>query len=287
MTEATLSNAHSDFGGYQDLISLYRSAAGLRGDILSLELSTWFNGNLAAPLGAILDTALAGLNSVRLEKVPEPIRLLLQRNGFLAHFGYPALRDRNDTTIQYLKLGPGDGRYFNQYVMSELLDRSELPLLSPELRKKMAESIYEIFANAKTHSGTEHIYTSGQFFPRRDTIEFTICDTGIGFRNSIKRRFGVELPARKAIQWATTAGHTTKADAPGGIGLAILKEFIARNRGALQIASNDGFYELGVAGEHTRDFSGEFPGTIVTMIIRTDDRSSYGVAETDAAYGVF
>jgi len=287
MADVTVSNAHSTYSGYQSLVRLYEATKGSWGDTISVELAIWFNANLAAPLGAILDGVVESLNEVSLDKLPPEIKTILQKNGFLAHFGYPALRDTNDTTIKYLKLRPSDGRYFNQYVLSELLGRSELPTLSADLRKKIAESIYEIFVNAQTHSETRHNYTCGQFFPQRNTIEFTICDAGIGFRTSIKRRFGKDLPAKRAIQWATAVGHTTKSDTPGGIGLAIMKEFIAKNRGALQIVSNDGFYELNESGENLRDFNGEFPGTIVTMIINTNDRFSYGVAEAEATYSVF
>ena len=99
--------------------------------------------------------------------------------------------------------------------------------------------------------------------------------------------FGRELSAKKAIQWATTEGNTTKLNAPGGIGLAILKEFVVQNRGALQIVSNDGFYELNEAGESLGDFAGEFPGTIVTMIINTNDRFSYGIADAGIKDGIF
>ena len=71
----------------------------------------------------------------------------MQKNGFLAHFGYPSMHDTNDTAIQYLKLKPSDGRFFNQYVMTE--------------------SIYEIFVNAQIHSESKHIYTSGGSSPPR------------------------------------------------------------------------------------------------------------------------
>lgn len=287
MKTLSLDNIHSDYSSYQSLIGAFGCAQDIWADEISVELSTWFSANLSAPLGAMLDKLIEGLNTVRFDRLPENIRLILQKNGLLAHFGYPSVHDTNETTIQYLKLKPSDGRFFNQYVMKELLNRSELPSLSPDLRKKMAESIYEIFVNAQIHSETENIYTSGQFFPQRNTIEFTICDTGIGFRRSIERRFGVSLSAKKAIQWATTAGHTTKTDISGGIGLAILKEFVVQNRGALQIVSNDGFYELNAGGETLRGFSGEFPGTIVTMIIKTNDRFSYGIADGSLAEDLF
>lgn len=83
------------------------------------------------------------------------------------------------------------------------------------------------------------------------------------------------LNATKAIQWATQDKTTTKTDISGGIGLALLKEFIRKNRGKMQIISDDGFYEYNPQGEQMQLFNGSFPGTIVNLQFRTDDNTSY------------
>ena len=74
----------------------------------------------------------------------------------------------------------------------------------------IAESIYEIFVNAQIHSSTDYIYTCGQFFPRKHKIEFTIVDTGIGFKNAINNRFNGTLSSIQAMKWALKDGITTK-----------------------------------------------------------------------------
>src|SRR5699024_955206 len=109
------------------------------------------------------------------------------------------------------------------------------------------------------------------FFPTKNKIEFTIVDTGVGFKEKVNQRFGSNLSAAKAIEWAVQDKNTTKEHISGGIGLAVLKEFIEKNEGKMQIVSNDGFYEYGSNGVETRSFNSGFPGTIVNLQFCTND----------------
>ena len=77
--------------------------------------------------------------------------------------------------------------------------------MSDGLRKKMSEAMLELFVNAQIHSETKHIYTCGQFFPKRHRIEFCIADTGIGFKENFFRRFEKTISAVDAIRWAVQA----------------------------------------------------------------------------------
>lgn len=140
--------------------------------------------------------------------------------------------------------------------------------------EKIEESIYEVFVNAQMHSGTEYIYTCGRFYPKRHKIEFTVVDTGVGFKDNVNKRFGVNLDSLKAVKWAVQNMNTTKRDAPGGMGLAILTEFIKMNGGSFQIISDDAFLQIGNA-EKFGFLEYPFPGTIVNMEFRTDDKKSY------------
>lgn len=99
----------------------------------------------------------------------------------------------------------------------------------------------------------------------------------MGFKNKINKRFGKNLNSVQAIKWATNDGHSTKTDISGGIGLALLKEFITKNNGKLQIVSDNGFYQYENMTEQSRYFSESFPGTIVNLQFRTDDTLSYSL----------
>ncbi|MDX1907555.1 MAG: ATP-binding protein [Bacteroidia bacterium] len=242
---------------------------------------------MSAALGAVLDLLIEKLHTIRFTHIPDSTRKILQRNGFLSYFGFLGYADHLHTTIPYQKLRPSDGRFFSEYVIGPLLNRPELPSMSEALKQKMTESIYEIFVNAQIHSETEYIYTCGQFYPNKQRIEFTITDIGVGFREKFRRRFSREISAELAIRWAVQDRHTTKEDISGGIGLALMREFIHLNNGKLQIVSGNGFYQFDVSGEQSATLDAEFPGTVVNLQFCTDDARSYALELEDGTDDIF
>jgi hypothetical protein len=277
MANFNLRNIDSTFQCYEQIIKLYNECKNILFEDINISLEQWFGANLSSALGGVLDKIEANFNKIKIENVPDSIKTIIQKNDFLSHYGFPRLPDNYGTIIKYLKLKPADGRFFYNYVVKELLYRPELPAMSLPLKKKITESIYEIFVNAQYHSETEFIYTCGQFYPSQHKIEFTITDTGIGFKNKVNRRFNRNLTSIQAIKWATTEGHSTKVGISGGIGLALLKEFVKKNNGKIQIVSDDGFYQLDANGEQKKLFSYPFPGSIVNVQFRTDDIASYAL----------
>lgn len=279
-----LNDLHSSARGFTQIADLYDKNKGNFFEKIPVHLHIWFDANMAAPLGAVLDLLEDNLNDIVFQSINSDIQSILQKNGFLKHFGFEQRTDSYNTTIQYQKMKPDDGRYFHQYVTAQFLNRSELPNMSAGLRKKMTEAMLELFVNAQIHSQTKHIYTCGQFFPKRHTIEFCIADTGIGFKETFLRRFDKPVSAVDAIQWAVQDRNTTKVGIPGGIGLALLSEFVKLNKGKLQIVSDDGYYQYDCDGEKSEKLSKPFPGTVVNVEFRTDDSSNYSlVSEANKA----
>lgn len=272
-----LSNINNKYESYQKLIDFYQEHKNKIFDEVQLSLTQWFSANMCAALGCILDDFSDKLNDIKFDNLDPAIEKILLKNDFLSYYGYSRLNDHHHTTIPFLKLKITDGKFFNNYVMTELIGRDELPKMSPSLKEKMAEAIYEIFVNAQIHSNSSHIYTCGQYFLKDNRIEFTIVDLGIGFKRKINERFNSELTATQAIKWATKNRHTTKIGITGGIGLALLNEFVAINKGKVQIISEDGFYECGPNGESEKLFIGGFPGTIVNLQFKTNDNNSYAL----------
>ena len=270
-----IANINNTFESYQKLIDFYIEHKDKDFDTIHIEIRQWFAANMCATLGGILDIFYDNINTIIFDYINPNIEKILLKNDFLSYFGYSRIIDNNHTTIRFLKLKLTDGKYFNNYIVDELIGRTELPQMSDLVKMKITEAIYEIFVNAQIHSESKYIYTCGQFFPRENKIEFTIVDTGIGFKSKINSRFNSNLSSVQAIKWATKDKHTTKIDVTGGIGLALLKEFIEKNRGKLQIISYDGFYQFDSQGEQIQFFNGFFPGTIVNLQFRTDDNSSY------------
>lgn len=287
MSTYTLHNIDTSYECYLQLISLYHENKGNFLDEIQLSFEQWFGANMCSALGGILDKLVDGFNTIKLGTIPQNIKTIIQKNDFLSYYGHDRIQDTHNTTIKYLKLKPTDGRYFHSYVVNELLLRPELPSMSMALKKKITESIYEIFVNAQIHSETEFIYTCGQFFPGKHKIEFTITDTGVGFKNKINKRFGTSISSTQAIKWATTDGHSTKVGVSGGIGLALLKEFIQKNNGKIQIISDDGFYQFNSNGEQVKKFPWPFPGSIVNVQFRTDDTASYILKNEQSTQDLF
>jgi len=268
-------NINNTFESYQRLIDFYQEHKDKRFDTIHIELDQWFAANMCATLGGILDKFSDDINTIKFDYIRTDIEKILLKNDFLSYFGRSRIIDNYHTTIRFLKLKLTDGKYFKNYVVDELIGRAELPKMSKPVKEKMTEAIYEIFVNAQIHSESKHIYTCGQFYPKEDRIEFTIVDTGIGFKRKVNQRFGSNLSSIQAIEWATKDKNTTKIGITGGIGLALLKEFITKNGGKMQIISDDGFYQFGNQGEQMQLFNGSFPGTIVNLQFKTNDNSSY------------
>ena len=283
-----LNNISPNIDGYEKLVSFYQTNNSKFLSTISVSFRNWFSANLCAPLGAILDKLEKDeLVSVKFVELPHKIQNILQRNEFLSYYGFERLIDSNHTVIRYLKLQPSDSRYFNDYIAKYLINHHEMPDLSSALKRKITESIYEMFVNAQIHSNTDFIYTCGQFFPAKHSIWFTITDLGIGFKTSVNQRFGSKLSSIQAIQWAIQNGHTTKTKISGGIGLALLKEFISKNCGTMQIISDNGFYSFSHGVESVKELEFEFPGTIITMEFKTDDENSYKLASETVEQGIF
>lgn len=275
----TLSNIHNDLASYNQLIKLYQEHHGDFLENIELEIKVWFDANLCALLGGILDKIKNdGLNEIvftTIQRNPYDIQAILQKNSFLTFYGYPKLNDTNHTTIEYKKFKPADTRYFNQYLEDELLNRTVFPSMSNAVHEEISVSIQEMFENARFHSETEFIYTCGQFHPARNELNFTIVDTGIGFAKRIEKDFGMVIDSCDAIKWAMIDGHTTKQGVSGGLGLALLKEFISQNNGKIQIISGDAFYELCQHNETIDKLDYYFDGSVVSMTFKTNDTKTY------------
>ncbi len=275
-----ISNVASDYQSYNYLINFYSKYKDIAFEHLVVDFSScsWFGANNCSIMGALLHKLMSNGNAVSLINFNNDVEKILIKNNFLSFFGYNKIfYDSNDTTIQYLKLDLKDIRYFTNYIQNELISKKEFPSVSDILKKKIVEGIYEIFINAVTHSETkEGIFTCGQFFPKKDRIEFMLTDLGVGIRERVNKERGYNFNAIEAIDWALVGRNTTKKET-GGLGLKIIKEFIKINKGKLQVISNNGFWEMNEHGIAKKYFSSEFPGTAVNLCINTSNKDWLGM----------
>lgn len=269
-----------DKGGFEALVHLYAYTKNSRFENIEIDMknTAWFDADMCAAFGGILYRLGESLNNtVNLTNISSNIETILAKNGFLSHYGREKLSDNWRTTISYQRFDVKDDRYFGDYIKNNLMNRSEVPAMSERLQKKFQESIFEIFSNAVLHSRTElGIFSCGQLFPKRHQLDFSVADLGIGICQNIKELAGIDLSPEEAIDWATKDRNTTKrGSVPGGLGLKLLGEFIDLNGGSIQIVSDAGYWKRANKKTVTARLSQPFPGTVVSVEIKTDDPLSY------------
>jgi hypothetical protein len=281
--KVSLPEIRHDRKGFESLVRLHEETKDCFLDDIHVDMSKtyWFDADMCAALGALLYRLGDSMNTVKLINIRSSVEGILSKNGFLSSYGREKIPDRWGTTIPYQRFDVKDDRYFAGYMEKELIERPEIPAMSPGLLKKFRESIFEIFSNAVLHSQTEKgIFSCGQFFPKRSSLDFSVVDLGIGIRQNVNVNTEQDLSPEDAIVWATAEHNTTKrGPIPGGLGLKLLGEFIDLNGGRIQIVSDAGYWKREKAAVSTGRLSRPFPGTVVSVEINTADKQSYALPD--------
>lgn len=286
-----LPTVRSTFNGFEHLGRFASRTKDLFFDELILDMSevNFFDANMAAPLGAVLARVADAFNSVDIDAVPSKVARILRKNRFLTRYGYEPLRDSHRTAMPFRRLRLSGQSAFEGYV-DQWLEREGMPEMSRKARTAFKRKVFEIYQNAVIHSESDvGIFVCGQFFPKRNRLDFTIADAGIGIRETVRRYFENDrIGSVRSLRWALAPHHTTKRGRlPGGLGLQLLKDFTRLNGGKIQIASRFGFYEYSDGGENFRKMSADFPGTAVTIEINTADESAYVLSDETARDDIF
>uniref|UniRef100_UPI00262B624E ATP-binding protein n=1 Tax=uncultured Desulfovibrio sp. TaxID=167968 RepID=UPI00262B624E len=268
----------SDPAGFKAMADIAAATEGRRGESITLDFSCcrFFEANMSAPLHAVISRLRAANNDVSIENVPEDISKILRKNRFLTHFHRAALPDEYQTTLPFGIFKETEEGLFLRYITSYMQGKG-IPVMSPALTKRFRQSLLELFLNAGLHAESESgIFVCGQYFPKKQRLDFTIADAGIGIPENVRRYTRTYMSACGAIQWAMQEGNTTKTgNQPGGLGLKLIKDFIHINRGIMQIVSQSGYYMYSAKGELFRDMKLDFPGTCINIEINAADTSSY------------
>jgi anti-anti-sigma regulatory factor len=272
---------NSDLSGYNVFIDFYIQTKNISFDkvILDFSKTTWFDANLAAILGAILNKIRGELNTITIQNMAPQIQNILRKNQFLSSFGTSQI-DYYRTTVKYKKFKTSEDKFFKEYLDNELLTKKDMPDMSSLLRKKINESIFEIYNNAKIHGRCSYIFSCGQYYPQKKKLNFTIVDLGTTIKKNVETYLKKEITGKEAIIWAVKEGNTTRKDnIPGGLGLSLIHEFLKMNKGKIQIISANGFWEQNSEGILTESFEKQFPGTIANLEFNTKDNAYYYLAK--------
>ncbi|HOZ30013.1 MAG TPA: hypothetical protein PLL66_03770 [Bacteroidales bacterium] len=272
----------SDFDGYSFFSELDNYFNGCIKEQIALDFSktTWFEANLCAALGALINKAENKFNQIRFVKLSSSLKDIFSRNHFLANFGGAKIPDHNSTTIKYRKNKIIEDKLIKEFLDRELIDKPDFPKLSEPAKYEIIRSIFEIYSNAVIHGDCEYVYSCGQFYPNKipPRIDFTIVDIGKSIKKNVNDFLNSDLTGVDAILWALADNNTTKPKAkniPGGLGLKIICEFARLNKGKVQIVSNNGYWQQTVSGESSKSLFHAFPGTLVNLEFNLDDKSFY------------
>lgn len=285
-----LPNISSDAAGFGELAALSDRALADTTPHLEVNLSrlAWFEANMAAPLGVVLNKLTDALKVVTIVEVPAPTEGILRRNGLLAAFGYPPATIKSRTALPYQRFKLQDSALFAQYLQEHLPGKG-IPTMSTGLGKLFQQSLFEVFENAIFHSGSPlGVFVCGQFFPLKQRVDITIADAGITIPRKVNETFRWNHSPTDALAWALKEGSTTKrAGKPGGVGLKLLRDFVALNQGRLQIASGGAYWELNAGQDFIQPLACPFPGTVVNLEVNTADSKSYGLVNEVSPESVF
>jgi hypothetical protein len=285
-----LPNISSDAAGFSALAALPVQTLADASSQVELDFSrlAWFEANMAAPLGVVLNKLTDALKVVSLVRIPTLTEDILRRNGLLAAFGHPPATVASLTALPYQRFKLQDSALFAKYLQDHLPGKG-IPTMSAGLGKLFQQSLFEVFENAIFHSGSSlGVFVCGQFFPLKQRVDITIADGGITIPRKVNETFGWDLNPTEALAWALKEGSTTKREGkPGGVGLKLLGDFVRLNRGRLQIASGGAYWEFNAGNASFHPLTPPFPGTVVNLEVDTADSKSYRLANEISPASVF
>jgi len=273
----------ADKMGYDFLSDLYDSLIQIPSEDICVDFSECreFDANLSAVMGAFLDRLTENGHNIFLKSPKSAgVKRALSRNKFFKAFDLETKYEDRENYIEYRCFGVSDTQDFKEYIDKELIQKERFPSCSEKAKLKIIESIYEIFANAVSHSGSKQVYCCGEVHSRmgRTMLDMTFVNLGKSVvenvNNFLMGRGKTSMDSCQTLEWAFIEGNTTK-QVPGGLGLSILKQFIEMNEGTIQMVSGDAMLEINGNIPTDTKLDKWFPGTIVTVEFNCNDNKTY------------
>ena len=268
---------------FDQLFSLWRDLAQDRVEVrLDFSLCRFLRQNAVAFLGGLvrLIEYRGGCVEFAWDTLQPAVRANLAQNGFMASFGGGArpwsgnsIPFREDSWQETPSLQ--SYRSIQRYLSDQWLGRGWVNV-SPGLGDAIVGQMAEVYLNAFEHAGSRiGVFSCGQHFPRNRELNLTVVDFGVGIPGNVRmfkaNEFGPnQLPAASCIEWAFQRGTSTK---PGGrgIGLDLLREFVQKNGGRLEMFSHEGYVCVAGGRVSYAERPTFFEGTLVNISLRCDE----------------
>lgn len=275
-------NLNNDKSTYEQIASLYNELLNHKEREITVDFKhvQFISANLFAVLGACFDKSIVKNNNlIKFTNVNPSIQKLMTRNKFAKYLNIKSQEDKYNTCIKYNIFSAQTEQLeeFEKYLIFYIFEHKEIPIMSSEYKNLVMDNFLEIFNNVIDHAEAKSVYVCGQYFRRKNKLEFSIVDIGKTFTQKINLYFserGKSAP-EKHIEWALGEGNSTKINEPGGLGLTTLLEFLQYNNGSFTIVSHDELYEYNSKGSRTIYLDNCFPGTIVTISVNLQDNNLY------------
>ncbi len=274
----------SNIPSYESIVKLYEDINRCKDYEITVSFRNCkqLDPNLAAIIGGVIDK----INSYYEHKVTYDIPNNTSVGKTLQRIEFEDFSNKIEDSAKlaqcvFRKFEKSDADNFKLYIDKGVIANKSFPQHSKLVGDSIASNIYEIYVNAMMHGDTQYVYCCGHV-DRDKRLNMTIVNCGKTIPNNVneflkgKNRDPLEHP--DSIVWAMVKGNTTKTE-PGGLGLALLMEFIELNKGKLQIVSGKGFYEQDAGHKNAEKMDYEFPGTIVNMSFNLADNKTYYLKE--------
>jgi hypothetical protein len=267
----------------QDFATLFRiwnRVHDMKESELDFSLCDFLKQNAVAFLGGMIADIKShgGLISINTDSLSPAIKANLEQNGFLYTMGDSAL-PWDGNSIPYREDHVNDSDAISVYLQEKWIGKGWINI-EPRLAYEIVGNVLEIYTNAFTHSGSSTgVFSCGQHYPTLETLKITVVDFGIGIPRSVRdylmnRGEPYQISDEGALQMAFQEGFSTKSDL-GGMGLKLLKEFIQKNRGRLDIYSHSGHAIVDASGERYEKVDAFFKGTVVNITLKRDQKFYY------------
>lgn len=274
------SKIQNDEDGFNFFANLYDDLKVL-GNSIVVDFCTcsFFEGNLAAILGAIFDLLVSeGVEILLNPPRNKSVKKSLGRNHFFKAWSIDTGVEDRENYIDYRSFDINATQDFKEYVNTELINKQKFPAHTEMAGRFIVDNIYEIYANATMHGDAKKVTCCGEYDDVAHILHMTIVDCGRTIQDNVNeylaKRSEKGVQADEAIKWAFVEGNTTKSET-GGLGLAQLKQFIRMNNGSLDIISGRGWVSLRGQKEQSYILKSAFPGTVVNINFNFDDQDYY------------
>lgn len=283
ISKILVTTTNDDINDFENLFDMFTNIRGTNQEFL-LDFSDckFLRHNAVALLGALIGRVrqLGGTVSVNWETVQEEILINLKQNGFFGYCNTGSPDGWPGNSVPFRVFINNQHNEIITYLQEKWL-RPNWTMLTQDIVELVLSRVWEIFDNAFTHSRSKTVFTCGQYYKTWTQLRLCLVDLGVGIPHKVNKfllqagKITQPMPASEAIQWAMEKGHTTSTgesySLARGLGLDILRAFIADNKGELLIFSGDGCIKQIGGVIKQQKISTMYQGTVINIAIRCDN----------------